>query len=43
MSENACKVVLALISLVGVAIATYKEIRLAEISANNKDYLPESK
>lgn len=36
MSENTCKVVLALIGLASAAVAAYKEIRMAEIASEKK-------
>ena len=41
MSDNTCKVVLALISLATTALVVYKEIKLAELSAAKKDSLAE--
>lgn len=37
MSDNATKVVLALIGLFATGIAAYKEIRLAELSSSKED------
>ena len=34
VSDNTCKVVLALIGLASTVVVAYKEIRLAEIAAN---------
>ena len=34
VSDNTCKVVLALVALASTLTVAYKEIRLAEISAN---------
>lgn len=33
VSDNACKVILALIGLAGACVGAYKEIRLAKISS----------
>ena len=41
MSDNTCKVVLALITLATAAIVAYKEIRLAEIAASKEVSLAE--
>lgn len=35
MSDNTCKVILAMVALMSTVVISYKEIRLAEIS--NKD------
>lgn len=36
MSENTCKVVLALIGLASAVVVAYKEIRMAEIASKKK-------
>lgn len=36
MSDNTCKVVLALIGLVSTIVVVYKDVRLAEITSEKK-------